>query len=64
MRGHLLCAIARDVNENMLPLAITCVDAECKESWSWFLKILCEDYGRQEDTGWVFMSDQQKVTLD
>lgn len=30
--GHLLCVIARDGNENMLPLAIACVDLEYKES--------------------------------
>lgn len=44
----------------MLPLAIACVDAECKESWTWFLQVLCEDFGRPQNTGCVFMSDQQK----
>ena len=58
MGGYLLCAIARNGNKNMLPLAMACVDAECKESWSWFLNVLCEDFGRPEDNGWVFMSDQ------
>lgn len=32
----------------MLPLAIACVDAECKESWSWFLSVLCEVLGGQK----------------
>lgn len=51
MGGHLLCAISRDRNENMLPLTIACVDAKCKELWSWFLNVLCEDFGRLKDNG-------------
>lgn len=47
MGGHLLCAIARDENENMLPIAIAYVDAECKEPWSWFLNhVLYEDFDK------------------
>lgn len=57
MGGHLLCAIGRDGNENMMPFAVAYVDAECKESWTWFLSLLLEDFGRPEDLGWVFMSD-------
>lgn len=29
---QLLCAIARDENDNMFPLAMVAVDIECKES--------------------------------
>ena len=48
----------------MLLFAIACVDAECNESWTWFLYVLCEDFGRPGETELVFMSDEQKVTYD
>ncbi|XP_065871887.1 uncharacterized protein [Euphorbia lathyris] len=64
MGGHILSAIARDGNENMFPLALAVVDAECKESGSWFLGLLQDDFGSVEETGWVFMSDQQKGLLE
>ncbi|CAH9142766.1 unnamed protein product [Cuscuta epithymum] len=61
MGGQLLCAVARDGNENMFPLAIAYVDSEDKASWTWFLEVMFEDFGRPEETNWVFMSDKQKV---
>ena len=62
MGGQLLCAVARDRNDNMLPLAIGVVDIECKVSWLWFLQLLFEDFGTPDKTSWIFMSDQQKVS--
>ena len=62
MGGQLLCAVARDGNENMFPLAYAVVDIECKESWKWFLSVLFEDFGHPSETRWVFMSDKQKVS--
>ena len=61
--GQLLCAVGRDGNENMFPISIAVVDIECKSSWLWFLGLLFEDFGCPEETGWVFMSDKQKVHL-
>ncbi|CAH9071397.1 unnamed protein product [Cuscuta epithymum] len=61
MGGQLLCAVARDGNENMFPIAIAYVDSEDKASWTWFLEVMFEDFGRPEETDWVFMSDKQKV---
>lgn len=38
--GHLMHAVGRDANNQMYPLAIACVESECKDSWSWFLETL------------------------
>ncbi|CAH9126317.1 unnamed protein product [Cuscuta epithymum] len=64
MGGQLLCAVARDGNENMFPLAIAYVDSEDKASWTWFLQVLFQDFGRPEETNWVFMSDKQKGLVE
>ena len=61
MGGQLLCAVGKDGNDNIMPLAMAVVDIECKVSWVWFLKLLFEDFGTPQETGWIFMSDQQKV---
>ena len=61
MGGQLLCAVGHDGNENMFPLAIAIVDIEEKSSWKWFLQLLFEDFGKPTETGWVFISDKQKV---
>lgn len=57
--GILLCAVARDPNDQYFPLAFAVVESECKESWRWFLEILLDDIGA--DRRWIFISDQQKV---
>jgi hypothetical protein len=35
-KGQLLAAISRDANNQMYPLAFAVVEAEMKESWTWF----------------------------
>ncbi|XP_057433911.1 uncharacterized protein LOC130726623 [Lotus japonicus] len=57
--GILLCAVARDPNDQNFPLAFAVVESECKESWQWFLDLLLLDIG--PDRRWIFISDQQKV---
>ncbi|XP_052194908.1 uncharacterized protein LOC127802872 isoform X2 [Diospyros lotus] len=58
--GQLLCAIAKDGNENMYPIAFAIVEAETKDSWQWFMKLLLGDIRTFDDKGWVIMSDKQK----
>lgn len=57
--GILLCAVARDPNDQYFPLAFGVVESECKESWRWFLDLLLGDIG--PNNRWIFISDQQKV---
>lgn len=59
--GILLCAVARDPNDQYFPLAFAVVESECKESWRWFLELLLDDIG--PDRRWIFISDQQKVNF-
>jgi hypothetical protein len=59
--GQLLCAVGRDENDDMYPIAYIVVESECKESWTWFMASLLDCLGPIEERGWVFMSDRQKV---
>lgn len=33
-KGQLLCAVGRDGNENIYPIAFTAVEMEMKDNWS------------------------------
>jgi len=62
--GELLTVVARDANDQMLPLAYAIVEVENKETWKWFLEILVDDLGGAKVCGTcTFMSDQQKVCI-
>ncbi|XP_021658767.2 uncharacterized protein LOC110648739 [Hevea brasiliensis] len=63
MGGQLLCAVGRDGNENMFPLAIGLVDIEEKASWLWFIKLLLDDFGKPEDCGWGLIEAFKEVGL-
>ncbi|WVZ23366.1 hypothetical protein V8G54_001910 [Vigna mungo] len=59
--GELLTAVARDANDQMLPLAYAIVEVENKDTWTWFLELLIEDLGGPNMcSGLTVMSDQQK----
>lgn len=61
--GQLLCAIAKDANNQMYPLAWAVVGIENEVNWTWFLSILLEELGIRDGNGVTFMSDQQKVSV-
>lgn len=62
-QGELLAAIGRDANNQMYPVAWAVVEQETRENWEWFLEFLMKDLEINDDgAGWVFISDQQKVT--
>jgi hypothetical protein len=47
----------------MYPVAWAVVDKETRENWEWFVGLLIKDLDINDDgAGWVFISDQQKVT--
>jgi hypothetical protein len=58
---ELLCALGRDANNQMYPIAWAVVDKENNDNWDWFCDLLFRDVGVQGGHGWVFISDQQKV---
>ena len=61
--GELLCALGRDANNQMYPIAWAVVEKENNASWDWFCDILFRDIGVQGGDDWVFISDQQKGIL-
>ncbi|XP_059432949.1 uncharacterized protein LOC132166186 [Corylus avellana] len=58
-KGQMMAAVGRDANNNMYPIAIVVVEAETKDSWTWFLEALVTDLGPTRH-GWTFISDRQK----
>ncbi|KAH7861551.1 hypothetical protein Vadar_027631 [Vaccinium darrowii] len=56
--GILLAAVGRDPNKEYFPIAFAVVEAENKDSWSWFISLLLEDLGNERIYTWT--SDQQK----
>lgn len=60
--GKILAAIGRDLNDQMMFIAFFVVEAETKESWTWFLDILVQDLGGpQVFKKFTFILNQQKV---
>ncbi|XP_048138643.1 uncharacterized protein LOC115734876 isoform X2 [Rhodamnia argentea] len=64
-KREILCAIGRNANDQMFPIAWAVVRVESGDTWSWFLGNLMWDlninstYGQ----GWVIISDKQKGLL-
>ncbi|XP_058742290.1 uncharacterized protein LOC131614751 [Vicia villosa] len=60
----ILAAIGRDPNDKMLPVAFAVVEGENRDSWTWFLQLLIDDLGGQEEClTYTFILDQQKGLL-
>ena len=55
-----MAVVGRDANNNMYLIAMVVVEAETKNSWTWFLEALVTDLGPTSH-GWTFISDRQKV---
>jgi transposase-like protein len=65
VKGELLCAIARDANNQMYPLAWVVVEQETNETWKWFIGLLIKDLDiNNSGAGWIFISDQQKGLIN
>ncbi|XP_074300885.1 uncharacterized protein LOC141632222 [Silene latifolia] len=62
--GMCLVAVGKDGNNNIYPIAWAVVEVENGSTWSWFLKLLVEDVGKEEGEGLTFMSDRQKGLVD
>jgi hypothetical protein len=65
VKGELLCAIGRDANNQMYPLAWAVVEQETNLTWKWFVGLLIKDLEiNNNGAGWVFISDQQKGLIN
>ncbi|XP_058759381.1 uncharacterized protein LOC131632657 [Vicia villosa] len=54
-------AVGKDGNNKMIPIAYAVVEAETKDSWQLFLKLLLEDLQSIQQNAYGFTSDQQKL---
>lgn len=55
--GQLMQAVGRAANNQMFPVAMAVVEAECKDSWEWFLENLIQQIRRREEKGfWLKLS--------
>ena len=59
--GQLMTAVAIDLNDQLFPLAFAVVEAETKDSWTWFILKLISDINAGSNRRLTFISDQQKV---
>ena len=58
--GQLITVVYRDSNEEYFSLTYAMVEAETKDSWTWFINLLLADIcqNRRWRWRWVFMSNQ------
>lgn len=62
-KGQLLCAVGRDGNNQMFPIAWAVVSVENKENWGWFLNLLKYDLAIGDGAELTIISDMQKVSV-
>ncbi|XP_076885850.1 uncharacterized protein LOC143535506 [Bidens hawaiensis] len=58
--GQILTAVGTDGNNCLYPVAFAIVEAECTDSWKWFLDLLGDDLDLPHDANFAFISDRQK----
>ncbi|XP_076911072.1 uncharacterized protein LOC143568926 [Bidens hawaiensis] len=49
-----------DSNNCLYPVAFAIVEAECTDSWKWFLNLLGDDLDLPHDANFTFISERQK----
>lgn len=60
IKGEVLIAVGRDVNNTIFPVAWAVVSVENKPNWEWFMTLLQEDLDLGLGNGLTLVSDQQK----
>ncbi|XP_024015919.1 uncharacterized protein LOC112089175 [Eutrema salsugineum] len=60
LKGEILAAVGRDVENRIYPIAWAVVRGENKDSWEWFIKKLKADLDLGVGDGVTFISDRQK----
>ncbi|KAJ9541248.1 hypothetical protein OSB04_027754 [Centaurea solstitialis] len=58
--GQILTAVGLDSNNATYPVAYAIVEAETKNSWTWFLELLGDDLDLTTRSNFTFISDRQK----
>ena len=63
IKGHLLAAVGRDGDNQIVPIACTVVEVENDTNWDWFVRHLATDLGLKDGKGYAILSDKQKVSV-
>ncbi|GKD75180.1 mutator type transposase, partial [Tanacetum coccineum] len=58
--GQILTVVGVDPNNGTYPLAYVVVEAEKKDSWTWFLDCLGDDLQLARNSNFTFITDRQK----
>nr|XP_043639155.1 uncharacterized protein LOC122610227 [Erigeron canadensis] len=58
--GQVLTAVGVDSNNGIYPVAFAVVEAETRDSWTWFLECLGLDLELESHYNFTFISDRQK----
>lgn len=61
--GQLMCAIGRDGNDQMFPVAWAVVEGENNDSWEWFLNEVKDSLGLNDGAGLAIISDEHLVKV-
>ncbi|TXG60442.1 hypothetical protein EZV62_015015 [Acer yangbiense] len=61
--GVLLSATTLDGDSGIVPIALCICESDTTESWTWFLRLLCESLEWEEGRPICFISDRQKGGL-
>jgi MULE transposase domain len=61
VKFEILCAMGRDTNNQMYPIAWAMVEVENKKFWDWFLNPHVQDLEIGSRYGYVIITDQQNV---
>ncbi|XP_010248473.1 PREDICTED: uncharacterized protein LOC104591381 [Nelumbo nucifera] len=62
--GIILTAVGIDGNNENFPIAYSIVEAESRDSWTWFLVELRDALGIDDAHRWTFMLDRQKGIVE
>nr|KAJ0213528.1 hypothetical protein LSAT_V11C400164660 [Lactuca sativa] len=63
-KGEMICAIGRDVNDKIYPIAWVVVNVENKQNYKWFLELLIDDLNLNLGNDFSLMSDQHKGLIE
>ncbi|KAL4280302.1 hypothetical protein GQ457_03G028240 [Hibiscus cannabinus] len=63
-QGYILAAVGIDADNCIYPIAVAAVEAETRDSWSWFLHLLTNDLDIVNSYHITFMSDKQKGLIE
>ncbi|KAF3622266.1 hypothetical protein FXO38_31380 [Capsicum annuum] len=59
-KGQLLVVVAKDDNNQILPIVWAVVQYDNKNNWTWFVKLLIEDLGLTDGRDYTIILDMQK----